>query len=86
MIPLVVGSAGHELGMNSMSGASIDKDEIYSNSYLAYFPQHYPRVILDNGDELITNEKVPDISERSNFFIHTLGNDIMLMTLDYGYT
>ena len=33
MIPLVVGSAGHELGMNSMSGASIDKDEIYSNSY-----------------------------------------------------
>ena len=38
LIPLIIGSGEMDIGMNSLSGATIELKSIMENPYFAYFP------------------------------------------------
>mmetsp|Transcript_20398 Transcript_20398/g.19376 ORF Transcript_20398/g.19376 Transcript_20398/m.19376 type:complete len:239 (+) Transcript_20398:1255-1971(+) len=81
-----MGAGDHDIGMNSLSEIEIDEDYMKQNVYFTYFPQNYPRIIQDDGMEVIISTSVPEIKYRSDYFVHYLSGSTALYTLDYGYT
>ena len=41
---------------------------------------------MADGTEYIRDKRVPGISERTNYFEHALGDYMLLLTLDFGYS
>ena len=43
-------------------------------------------LIVNGGEELVRDYRIPTTLERANFFEHSLGDYLLLLTLDLGYT
>jgi len=72
LIPLVLATGNHDMGVNSNSGHSFLKDSTQP-VYFHWFPQS------------ISNSVVTPFDQRTSYFSHTFGSSLLLVSADTAY-